>query len=268
MNSRILMYHAIESGAGSVEMTQGGDLLYVLQVDMFKNHMELLKNEAANIVTFEDSIINETVTHDIELSINNMNVFLTFDDGHRTNYTVAYPLLVEHGYKAAFFITTDWVNNKHYMTDHMLREMHQNGMHIGSHGVSHNFMTGLSNDAIYKEMATSKKHLEDILGSEVVAFSAPGGRIDMRVAAIAAEVGYRHIFTSTSSANLQIKGVEFYDRIPIKSNCDLKRFKNILYSERSLQDYLTESVLTLSKKMLGNKRYESIREFILRATHR
>lgn len=40
-------------------------------------------------------------------------VGITFDDGYRDNYSIAFPILKSHGFKAMFFLPTHYVGEKH-----------------------------------------------------------------------------------------------------------------------------------------------------------
>ncbi len=67
-------------------------------------------------------------------------VVLTFDDSAKSHYTIARPLLKEHGFGATFFITEGFDfkdNKKDYMTWDEIHELHQDGFEIGNHTQDH-----------------------------------------------------------------------------------------------------------------------------------
>jgi hypothetical protein len=60
------------------------------------------------------------------------------DDGYRSVYQVAYPLLKKYGFTATLFVYIDYVGiSSQAVTWDQLRELKQNGFYIGSHSVAH-----------------------------------------------------------------------------------------------------------------------------------
>lgn len=81
-----------------------------------------------------------------------------------------------------------------------IREMHEGGMTIGAHSVTHYNLPSLAIDALVREVGESKRALEELLGCEVEHFAYPNGRtnrhFDARTAAVVAEAGFRSAVTS------------------------------------------------------------------------
>ena len=70
------------------------------------------------------------------------------------------------------------------------------GHRVQSHGWSHRLLTQCSQNDLEEELTWSKHELEDHLGVEVVAISAPGGRWDDRIVNACARVGYKYLYHS------------------------------------------------------------------------
>ena len=122
---------------------------------------------------------------------------LTFDDGHRSNYELAAPILQARGLTARFFITAGWTGTKTgYMGWAEVRSLHEAGFSIGAHGWSHRLLTHCSDGELQTELTKSRLTLEEKLGSAVVTMSLPGGRSDRRVLAACAAAGYVQVYTS------------------------------------------------------------------------
>ncbi|HYR95514.1 MAG TPA: polysaccharide deacetylase family protein, partial [Candidatus Binatus sp.] len=68
---------------------------------------------------------------------------LTFDDGHASDYTEAFPVLAELGLRATFFVVPTLVDTPGHVTWQQLREMVAGGMEIGSHSLTHPFVDRL-----------------------------------------------------------------------------------------------------------------------------
>jgi peptidoglycan/xylan/chitin deacetylase (PgdA/CDA1 family) len=122
---------------------------------------------------------------------------ITFDDGHRSNFEQAFPLLEQFGLKAAFFVLAGCVGttNKYISWDHA-RQMVAAGHRVESHGWSHRLLTQCSLAELEEELVRSKRELEDHLGAEVSAISAPGGRWDDRIVVACGRAGYKYLFHS------------------------------------------------------------------------
>ena len=65
------------------------------------------------------------------------------------------------------------------------------GMEIGSHSVSHPFMTTLSEEAMRSEAEDSKRYLEDLISRPVDSYSYPYGDVNARVRESVARAGYQ-----------------------------------------------------------------------------
>lgn len=141
------------------------------------------------------------------------NPMVTFDDGHRTNYENAFPLLERAGLKATFFALAGSVaSNPDFISWSQAREMVSAGHRLQSHGWSHRLLTLCSPEELHDELARSKQELEQRLGMEVTSVSAPGGRWDARVISGCARAGYKTFFHSNpwmppkSQDGVQIRG--------------------------------------------------------------
>lgn len=140
-------------------------------------------------------------------------IAVTFDDGYDCLYRHAFPALQEFGFTALVFVvagriggTNDWEMPRAKAPEPMLTrghldEMAHAGLEIGSHGVTHPAMTQLTDRALRREFADSKRILEDVTGREVRALAYPFGDYDPRVRDAAAEAGYVIGFTTKRGVN-------------------------------------------------------------------
>ena len=113
-------------------------------------------------------------------------VCLTFDDGYRDNYTLAYPMLKRLNVPFTVYVTTGFIDNQlpmwWYEGEHLgmsteeLKALDADQLcTIGAHTVSHPKLDTLTREQQYQEIATSKQTLESILGHEIKHFSFPHG---------------------------------------------------------------------------------------------
>jgi peptidoglycan/xylan/chitin deacetylase (PgdA/CDA1 family) len=100
-------------------------------------------------------------------------VILNFDDGRKTQFTQAKPILDKYGFKATFNVVCDYLDNKKgYMNWKDIETLQKEGHDIASHSMSHAHLEKLSKKGVSFEVAQSKKCLEDH-GINVTTFAYP-----------------------------------------------------------------------------------------------
>ena len=120
-------------------------------------------------------------------------VAITFDDGYGDNFQAAFPVLREFGFAAAFFVTTEDVGKKGFMTWDMLREMAAvPGIEIGSHTLEHKPLTDMPEKEAWNSLVASKKILEEKLGRKIKAVSYPCGSFNTKIVEMARGAGYAY----------------------------------------------------------------------------
>ena len=92
---------------------------------------------------------------------NNKAVILTFDDGPKSQYTNAKPILDKYGYKATFDIICNDVGDNGYLTWEDIIALYNEGYDIGSHTMSHDDLDSQSDKGIEYEVGGSKECLFD-----------------------------------------------------------------------------------------------------------
>ena len=125
-------------------------------------------------------------------------LILSFDDGIKDNFDIAYPLLEEYGFTGWFFVPTDFVNTavneqldfakNNQITVKMDLKMDRVALNwdeinilaknhvVGSHTRSHYRMEETAdNEKLKYEIVQSKNILEEKIGKEVVSFCWVGG---------------------------------------------------------------------------------------------
>jgi peptidoglycan/xylan/chitin deacetylase (PgdA/CDA1 family) len=179
-----LMYHDVVAGDPDASGFPGtGPNHYKVRADRFETHLDAIER-----VGPLPSLIDEPTA--------GMSLLLTFDDGGGSASTQIAPMLERRGWRGHFFVTTERIGTPGFLTRDQLLALHDAGHHVGSHARTHRALTGLSDDEVLREWAESKAVLEDLLGARVTAASVPTGRYSERIATLAAQVGYDHLFTS------------------------------------------------------------------------
>jgi peptidoglycan/xylan/chitin deacetylase (PgdA/CDA1 family) len=121
---------------------------------------------------------------------------ITFDDGNRSDVTVALPLLEEFGLGAAFFIVTERIGAPSYLGVADVARLHDAGMSIGSHGASHVPWTSLDDTELAVQVARSMRSLSQIVGRPVTEVAVPFGDYDRRVLGVLRRLGVSRAYTS------------------------------------------------------------------------
>ncbi len=130
-------------------------------------------------------------------------VVLTFDDGYASHFELVAPLLVRYRFAGTFFIAVDLVGQPGHMSWEQLRKLVFLGMEIGSHGMTHEPLTGFTREQLTHELTQSKQLLEERLGVPVRAIAAPRGFWNHAVAEAVREAGYEAAWISTIGTNGQ-----------------------------------------------------------------
>ncbi len=256
----VLMYHAIRRAGVCADEMSPGQNVYSLDERDFVQQMRLLSRNRFRSVTIPDLISQ----HEL-YQTTGKSVVLTFDDGHASDYEIASEHLQSCGFHAAFFVTLEFLGRKGYMDWQKLSELSRVGHVIGSHGMTHRYLSDLDDNEVEHELLRSKGIIEDNIAAEVTALSLPGGRGDMRVLRIARKVGYSAVCTSSIGDSTVEDGFLVLNRIAIRRNMSLRSFLSMV--ELSPRSILHSRVVSGSKglvaRMLGSRRYDALRNRIL-----
>jgi len=183
----ILMYHDFG------DPTYEGGLLSV-SAERFEQQMAYLKKNGYTVISL-DALVDGIKAGK---KFPHKTVVITADDGNRTTYTNAYPVLKKYGFPATFFLITSTidVNNK-YLTWEEAREMSGGGMSFGSHTQGHPFLPDVAEQAsLWDEIAGSKEIIEKKLGLPVMYFCYPKGGFTEAVKAVVKKAGYKAAVTT------------------------------------------------------------------------
>lgn len=254
----IVMYHALENELFDSCYVSKGDRIYVLLAEIFKEQMQYLFSEG-----YKAYLLTELINNNKQIL--DKKIIITFDDGHKSNFEIAFPILRKLGFKADFFITTSYIGTKDFLNIEQIKILHDFGMGIGSHSENHLYLTDLKEDMVKNELLESKRTLEEIIQAPVLSFSAPGGRLNKLVIDLAYKCGYKFIYSSeprplyNSDISLTIP------RYAIKANTTYQSFKEIVnLKEKWYKSELNkQKTLKALRSVLGNRLYEKIRERLL-----
>ena len=162
----------------------------------FDRQMRYLKENGYHVITAEDLV----AFLEYRRGLPQKSVLITMDDGYRSVYNIAYPILNKYGFKATLFIYTSFVGvSKMAITWDQLKEMRANGFAVGSHTIYHSDLTSPKENEsdqdhiarIRKELNGSKKIIDQKLGQNTSILAYPFGYYDQRSIQMAKAAGYK-----------------------------------------------------------------------------
>ena len=136
------------------------------------------------------------------------SVLITFDDGSRSCYTRAYPVMRPLGFTATVYIVgdhiggrADWDKNPPHSEEELLsleemEDLIQGGWEMGAHSMRHSRFTELPLEEVDREIRSSKAHLDKILSTSVRSFCYPYGSYAPPHAQIVHSAGFEIGFTT------------------------------------------------------------------------
>lgn len=94
-------------------------------------------------------------------TINSTIIVLTFDDGSKSIYDLALPLMQEYGYPGVSFMPTGWINSPDMMTLDQVRKLEEYGWESGGHTVNHVNLTSIPIDSARSQI---RRNYEQLVG--------------------------------------------------------------------------------------------------------
>ncbi|MEM8799786.1 MAG: polysaccharide deacetylase family protein [Pseudomonadota bacterium] len=136
-------------------------------------------------------------------------ITITIDDGFRSVYDLAYPVLKKHNVPATVFLYVEFLGSPAALTWSQIEEMADSGLvTFDSHTFSHDKLTkakGETKEAFQKrltrEVASAKRKLGQKLDVKPHSFAYPYGAASERAIAILEAAGYRYAYTVNRGGN-------------------------------------------------------------------
>jgi peptidoglycan/xylan/chitin deacetylase (PgdA/CDA1 family) len=175
----------------------------------FEAQMQMLKDKGITVIGMQDYL----AWRRSEKAIPPRCAVITFDDGWKSQYEVAWPIMKKFGYPFTMFIYTEGVQGGHFgggqaISWEQLAEMRDAGVDIEAHSATHQDLRK-GYDVIKKkktsgpeyeqwlqnEVVGCKQLLEQRLGIKVNCFAVPFGNYNEHVKEVARNAGYEAMFT-------------------------------------------------------------------------
>jgi peptidoglycan/xylan/chitin deacetylase (PgdA/CDA1 family) len=154
----------------------------------FEEHLRYLKENGYRTISLYQLLLH--LTHGEPLP--EKPIILTFDDGYRDNFENAFPLLQEYGFKATFFLITNFIDEGRplYMTWDQVKTLIQAGHEIGGHSRDHPDLRGKDIDFLVWQILGTKEAIQNGAGITPRFFSYPSGKYDENTIAVLKSAHY------------------------------------------------------------------------------
>jgi peptidoglycan/xylan/chitin deacetylase (PgdA/CDA1 family) len=182
----VLCYHRFTGGKESGKLD--------LSATRFEEQMQYLHDNGYRVISF--AALQRFVAGDHPVPPR--SVIITIDDGYRSTYDIAYPILRKFGFPATVFVYTDFVGAPAALTWSQMEEMLASGLiDIQPHSKSHANLVQLEMDsgknagaALAHEVVQPAKKLHRRLGVPMHTFSYPYGATNDKVVEILQDSGF------------------------------------------------------------------------------
>jgi len=150
-------------------------------IERFKEQLEYLKANDYTVISLQQLVQNLKA----EMKLPEKSVVITIDDGYRSVYEKAWPLLREYDYPFTVFLYVKATENKHwnYLTWDQVKEMKTAGVDFQNHGFAHDHLafrpSGMNTDEyrdwLRVDLEVSTRILSEKLNEMPVFFAIPYG---------------------------------------------------------------------------------------------
>ncbi len=163
----------------------------------FERHMKVLK-ELGYTPIFLDELYDIIVTKEIEKGLDKKYIVITMDDGYRSNFELAYPILKKYNMKANISVIVGQMYHNYVVTGipkvcwRDMNEMQESELvRIYSHSYSHKMMAAMTPSEIKNEVLKAEGKLDECLefrGKRI--FTYPNGSYSYRSKVLVRSYGY------------------------------------------------------------------------------
>lgn len=134
-------------------------------------------------------------------------VVLTFDDGYRSQYVNALPVLRARNWPGVLNLKVKNLEFAWGLSPRRVRALIAAGWELDAHTITHPDLTTVSDEQLEHEVAGSRKILQRMFGVPVDFFCYPSGRYDDRVIAAVRSAGY--LGATTTRYGLAVRSEPF-----------------------------------------------------------
>lgn len=173
-------------------------------------------------------------------------ICFTFDDGNKSDLTIAAPALRQRGRTAAFYVLAGRFDDPLYLSRGDCHALAQMGMEVGLHGRNHVDWRALDDDALTDEVVVSRQEIADATGQPVTGVGIPFGAYDRRVMRVLDRNGFRTI--RTSDGGIAHPGARIQNRTSIRSDMPMERIAALIDDAEPMMPRLRRTLSTALRR--------------------
>jgi len=194
-----------------------------IQMDIFEEHMKIIKNSNLSFYNPEDFIKKFTKPK------KQKKILLTIDDAFKSFYTEAWPYLKKKQIPFILFVSTEPVGKNGYMTWQQIKEIEKyDFVTIGHHSHTHDYLIDKTHEEFVSDIEIASKIFLNKLGYIPSLFSYPFGEYSEKMKNYAAK-NFKYSFGQHSGVIDINKDQHELPRFPINEKYgELKRFSSII----------------------------------------
>ncbi len=208
----------------------------------FEDQMQLLKDRGYRVLSL-DQLFD---FFDFKKQIPSKSVVITIDDGWKSAYEIAFPVLKKYGYPATLFIYTDLIKSaRKAMTWEQVKELADNGIDIQCHTITHRDLSVAQEkesfneyfNAVEKEIVQSSNIIKKHTNKDCRYLAYPYGKSSNIVVAMLKKNGFRGAFTVRQGSSPFFINNYMVNRFMIYGEYDLKKFEKVLtvFDDRAIK---------------------------------
>ncbi len=195
-----------------------------IKIKDFKRHLDLIEENDFNFIShkeFVDAINSKNLDR---------KILLTIDDGFKSFYENAWPILKQRKIPFIIFINTETIGSNGYMDWSEIKEISSfEFVHIGNHSHTHDYLVDKSDKEIEDDLKTSINIFKEKLNHETKFFAYPFGEYKNSYIEIVKNLGFEYGFGQHSGVMDKTKSKYELPRFPINEKYgEEKRFKTLL----------------------------------------
>ena len=182
----ILTYHYFDDNT----VIDGKNLpLLFVSPAIFERQMRYLNENGYNVISLDELV--EGIKSARRFS--HKTVVITIDDGHKSVYTDAYPILKTYGFPATVFLSANIIGSSPaYLTWEQVKQMSRNNIFFESHTSNHVYIPNISDEnVLWDEISGSKELIQKHTKIPVNYFCYPQGGITNDVVYLIKKAGYK-----------------------------------------------------------------------------
>ena len=145
-----------------------------IKIDIFKKHLQIIKDSNLNFLN------PKNLENDFMTPKKSKKILITIDDGFKSFYEEAWPILKKDRIPFILFVSTDPVGKNGYMTWEEIKEIDQSEIgHIGHHSHTHEYLIDMTEKEFVHDIEKATKIFKRELGYVPSIFSYPFGEYSL-----------------------------------------------------------------------------------------